>query len=59
MRITTEDGAGIDEDVKRLKGITHTVNQKVKEKNYKMSDIRLASSGQPVTAQVYSVGSSS
>lgn len=46
MRITTEDGAGLDDDVKKLKGISQTVNMKVQEKNIKMSDIRLATAGQ-------------
>ena len=36
-RITTEDGAGLDRDMKKLKAITATVNEKALEKNRKMA----------------------
>ena len=43
-RITTEDGACIDENVKRLKAISETMSGKIKEKNRKMEDKRIAAS---------------
>lgn len=43
-RITTDEGPGIDEDIKKLKAITLSVNQK--DKNNKMSNIRLVKSEQ-------------
>lgn len=43
-RITTEDGACIDENVKRLKAISETMSGKIREKNKKMEDKRLAAS---------------
>ena len=41
-RITTEDGAGIEnDDYKKLRGISQTVNVKNLDKNAKMKDVRL------------------
>lgn len=44
-RVTTDEGAGLDDDIKRLQGITHTVNEKIKDKrasnsNNRMGEIR-------------------
>ena len=43
-RITTEDGACIDENVKRLKAISETMQGKIRDKNKKMDDKRIAAS---------------
>lgn len=43
-RITTEDGAGLDLDVKKLRAITTTVNVKLAEKNKKMTTSKISSS---------------
>lgn len=45
MRITTDDGAGIEHSGKKLRGISTTVNEKVQDKNIKMSDVRLSEKG--------------
>ena len=42
-RITTEDGANIDEDFRKLQAMSDTVNEKAQEKNKKLSDKRVAS----------------
>lgn len=43
-RITTDDGAGLDHDIKKLKAISTAVNEKAADKNKKMANSRLQSS---------------
>jgi hypothetical protein len=43
-RITTEDGAGLDHDLKKLKAISTTVSQKAIDKNKKMAVSKVATS---------------
>jgi hypothetical protein len=49
-RITTEDGAGIENDeLRRLKGIT--LNEKAIDRNSKLTDVRLTPSSKEAVRQ--------
>jgi hypothetical protein len=43
-RITTEDGAGLDLDIKKLKAITQAVHEKAAERTKKMANSKVLSS---------------
>jgi hypothetical protein len=41
-RITTEDGAGLDRETKKLKAISSMLNEKAADKNRKMANCKIS-----------------